>query len=603
MKLCRSKVGNFLYYIGLLGLPLGVGVALGFYAGAWGMRWLPTMLEIFLMICIVSLLAIICGRSLEGSATKATDKGLRLRRRVVASIVFAGLVILARLGVYWVKQPSPLTELSPVQFNMVFERDLRNYFEYDKGIERHLVKLEEYSKQFGSDKSRILTADEEKLLRDIWTTIYDYSFALEQIHIFYEDWYRFDPSRIQGSYHHRSFLMAMAAELSLYEKSTRFIKLATQYENVVKFLNTPHVEAFLEAGSFSRFRQQFQGARDHGRIAAGKKYLLWMEKGLKGREVIAQAGCSDLWEKVELEMALIDRAESVELASLTVGSDVSLLKRKIGRIWFNGQRGVAQWMGNTRIKRVGTYLISDQRRGEMDKLLEPGDILLSRKNWYLSNIGLPGFWPHAIFYLGGPGKFENYFNDAEVLAYVREISGQELTFGQYMDKKYPTQWLTYRLGSGGMEYRVIEGHSPGVMFNTMKGTCGDYMAAIRPRISKKGKAQAILEAFSHHGKPYDYNFDFATDHALVCTELVWRSYRPAEGKEGLRMSLVEIAGRKTLPANEIAKLFSAEHGKDNCQLDFVYFLDATEKTQKTFFATKKDFLASNKRLKWSFAQN
>ncbi len=603
MKPYRSKVGNSLYYIGLLGLPLGVGVALGFYAGAWGMRWLPTMLEIFLMICIVSLLAIICGRVLEGSATKATDKGLRLRRRVVTSIVFVSIVILARLGVYWVTQPSPLTELSPVEFNMVFETDLRNYFEYDKGIERHLAKLEEYSKQFGPDKSRILTADEEKLLRDIWTTIYDYAFALEQIHIFYEDWYRFDPSRIQGSYHHRSFLMALAAELSLYEKSTRFIKLAIQYENVVKFLNTPHPAAFLEASSFSRFREQFQGTRDHGRIAAGKKYLLWMEKGLKGREVIAEAGCSNLWEKVELEMALIDQNESLELASLTVNSDIGMFKRKIGRVWFNGQRGVAQWMGNTRVKRIGTYLITDGNREEMEKQLEPGDILLSRKNWYLSNVGLPGFWPHAILYLGGPDKFENYFNDTDVLSYIKEISGRELTLGQYMDKIYPTKWLGYQLGSGGSDYCVIEGHSPGVGFNTMKKACGDYMAAIRPRVSKKAKAQAILEAFSHHGKPYDYNFDFATDHALVCTELVWRSYRPAEGKDGIRISLVEIAGRKTLPANEIAKLFSTEHGKDDAQFDFVYFLDATEKTQKTFFATKKDFLDSSKRGKWSFAQD
>ncbi|MBC8481611.1 MAG: hypothetical protein H8D47_02995 [Planctomycetes bacterium] len=603
MRLSRSKAGDLLYYIGILGLPLGVGAALGFYAGAWGMRWLPTMLEIFLMVCIVSLLAIIGGRLLEGSVRKVTSKGLRLRRRVVTSIVFVSLVILARLGVYWVKQPSPLTELSPAKFNMVYETDMRNYFEYDKGIQRHLTTLEEYSKQFGADKSRILTANEEKLLRDIWTTIYDYAFALDQIHSFYEDWYRFDPSRIHATYHHRSFLLALAAELSLYEKSTRFIKLATQYENVVKFLNTPHPEASLKSDSFSRFREQFQGTRDRGRIAAGKKYLLWMEKGLKGRKVIAEAGCSGLWEKVEFELALIDQSEPIELAGLTVKSDIGLLKRHVGRIWFNGQRGVARWMGNTRIKRIGTYLITERQRQEMDKRLEPGDILLSRKNWYLSNVGLPGFWPHAILYLGSPDKFENYFNEIEVLAYIREISGEKLTFCQYLDKTYPAQWLTYQLGSDGKEYCVIEGLSDGVILNTMKATCGDYMAAIRPRLSKKAKAQAILKAFSHLGKPYDYNFDFATDHALVCTELVWRSYRPADGKRGLKIPLVEIAGRKTLPANEIAKLFATEDGKDDAQLDFVYFLDAAEKTEKTFFSTKEDFLMSSKRVKWSFALN
>jgi len=324
----RSKVGNLLYYIGLLGLPLALGVALGFYAGAWGVRWMPTMLEIFLMICIVSLLAIICGRVLEGSATKKGETVLRLRRRVILSIVLVGLVIVGRLAVYWIKQPCPLTELSPAKFKMVFETDLRNYFEYDKAIARHINTLEKYSKRFGSDKTRILTPKEEKLLRDIWTTIYDYAFALEQIHTFYEDWYRFDPSRSQCSYHHRSFLLALASELSLYEKSTRFIRLATQYENVIKFLNTPHPESSLEADSFSRFREQFQGTRDHARIVAGKKYLLWIEKGLKGRQVIEQEGCSRLWEKVELELAIIDQTEPLELAGLTLkrfGSVVSVM--------------------------------------------------------------------------------------------------------------------------------------------------------------------------------------------------------------------------------------------------------------------------------------
>ena len=133
------------------------------------------------MTCIISLLAIIAGRLLEGSETKKTEKGLRLRRRVITAIVFAGIVILARLGLYWIKQPSPLTELSPAQFNMVFETDMRNYFEYDKGIERNLAVLEEFSNELGDDKSRILTADEEKLLRDIWVSIYDYAFALDQI--------------------------------------------------------------------------------------------------------------------------------------------------------------------------------------------------------------------------------------------------------------------------------------------------------------------------------------------------------------------------------------------------------------------------------------
>jgi len=599
----KTKLGNSLYYIGLLGLPLGFGAALGYYAGAWGIRWMPTMLQIFLAICTVSLLAMICGRAIEGSATRETGKGTRLRKRVITAIVFLSLMLLARLAVYWLKQPSPLTQLSPEQFNATFEADMNNYFEYDKGIERHIITLENYADKFGDDKTRILTPTEEKLLRDIWTTIYDYAFALEQIHTFYEDWYRFDPSPAQGSFHHRSFLLTLAAELSLYEKSTRFIKLATQYENVVKFLNTPHQDSLLQSESFSRFREQFQGSRDHARITAGKKYLLWMEKGLKGKKVISQTGCSKLWEKVDLELALIDRQGSLSLASLTMASDISLLKRKAARVWFHGQRSVATWMGNTRVKRIGKYLITKKYRLQMQQKLQPGDILLSRKNWYLSNVGLPGFWPHAILYLSSPEKFEDYFNDTQVLEYINKIAGRDMTLAQYMDKEFPTQWLTYQLGNDNEDYCVIEGLSPGVIFNTMKKTCGDYMAALRPRLSKKAKAQAIIQAFSHHRKPYDYNFDFATDHALVCTELVWRSYRPADGKEGIKIPLVEIAGRKTLPANEIAKLFADEDTNGRRQLDFVYFLDASENSQEVFFADRKDFIKSYQRAKWSFALN
>jgi len=561
------------------------------------------MLEVLLAGCIGAFVLMIAGRFVEGSAIRRTQKGVRIRKRVLFCSVLISLALLGRLGVYWSQKPTPLTSLTRAEFNELFDSDLENYHRYDAAIEEYIVLLEGYTEKFGSDKNRVLKSDEEKQLRDIWVGLYNYGIAMDQIRSFYEDWYRFDPSRAEASYHHRSFLLTFGAELSLYEKSTRLIKLVVEYPNVVKFLDTPHVDHHIEADSFSRFRRRFQGARDSSRVLAGKHYLTWMEKGLKGKEVAMEAGCGRLWNKVKQEVALIDDQSQVALTKLTVKSDMEVFKKAVGNVWYPAQKGVASLMGDTRVRRGTTYLITPKQQEEMDKALLPGDIMIGRKNWHLSNVGLPGFWPHAILYIGAEDKFNDFFDDAAVKQLVSSLSGREISLGEYLAEKYPKRWKKYTKGIDSDKYRVIEACKYGVILNTFKGAFGDYMAAVRPRLDKKAKAQAIIEAFGHLDKLYDYNFDFATDNKLVCTELVWRSYRPAEGKEGLVLDLVEMAGRKTLPANEIIRCFAENKGKASSQFDFVYFIDAIEKEGKTFVSDEKALLKSYKRVKWSFAMD
>ncbi|MBW8015130.1 MAG: hypothetical protein FVQ82_03015 [Planctomycetes bacterium] len=599
----KAKVGNFLYYSGLCLLLCTVGALLGYYAGAYGWRWLPTMLEILLAGCIAAFVLMIVGRVVEGSAVRLTQKGVRIRKRVLLSSVLISLSLLVRLGVYWSQKPSPLTSLTRAQFNEVFEVDLDNYQRYDAAIEEYIVLLEEYSVNFGDDKNRLLSADEEKRFRDIWIGLYNYAIAMDQIRLFYEDWYRFDPSPAEASYHHRSFMLTFAAELSLYEKSTRFIMLVVEYPNVVKFLDTPHTQNHLAADSFSRFRRQFQGARDSSRVLAGKHYFTWMNKGLKGKEVAMETGCRWLWNKVKQEVAIIDDQPQVALATLTVKSDLEIFKKAVSNAWYPAQKKVALLMANTRIRRGSEYLITPAQQEEMDKALLPGDIMISRKNWHVTNAGLPGFWPHAILYIGAEDKFNRFFDDAAVDQLVSSLASRELSLGEYLAERYPIRWKKYTRGADSGKYRVIESCKYGVILNSFKAAFGDYMAAIRPRLDKKAKAQAIIEAFGHLDKPYDYNFDFATDNALVCTELVWRSYRPAKGKKGLVIDLIDMAGRKTLPANEIIKCYAENKGTKKSQFDFVYFIDAIEKKSKTFVADEKALLKSYKRGKWSFTMD
>jgi hypothetical protein len=86
----------------------------------------------------------------------------------------------------------------------------------------------------------------------------------------------------------------------------------------------------------------------------------------------------------------------------------------------------------------------------------------------------------------------------------------------------------------------------------------------------------------------------------VCTELIWRAYRPAAGKDGLELELVELAGRPTLPANDIARQYVAEQGSADAQFDFVYFIDAVEKQQKAVVSDEQTFVTTPERTKWDY---
>jgi hypothetical protein len=236
---------------------------------------------------------------------------------------------------------------------------------------------------------------------------------------------------------------------------------------------------------------------------------------------------------------------------------------------YAAQSMLSEMIGDLRIVKDEPLISVRQIRGEIVPKLQPGDIFLERRNWFLSNAFLPGFWPHAGLYVGTPEELR--------------------ALGIADEEDVKRRWAEYtRKAPDGEPYTIIEAVSEGVIFNSTGDSMhSDYVAVLRPRLSREQIARAIVRAFSHQGKPYDFEFDFFTSDKLVCTELVYRAY------EGLiHFDLVRIMGRDTLPALEIGRKFAREKDGAGRTLDFVLFMDGDHSTGRAKLAGVDAFIES-----------
>ena len=565
-------------------------------------EFMPTAVSMTVVLSTIVFSVILhCWRS-ENDLGRREYLYRRYRRRIAALTALLGLPLLLHQAVLWVSRPCPLAALSPGKFEATFVIDTQRFAECDRTFAHHLDLLAGYGDLFTPASTAVLSAEQERVVRDAWVSIYSCAAALEQIRSFHEDWYRLRPSPAQSRRRQKSFLLSYAVRLSLHEKSARLIRLIGSNRHAVRFLNGPHPQARMGPGTFRSLRRQLQSSHDRTLLFVGRAYLYWLRRAARHCRVARGQDCDWLWSKIDAETRLAQNIPSLESVRLSLGSDLGAVGARLYRLWFPAQKKVVEWMGDTKLRRIGSSLITAKQLRTMQPHLEPGDILLMRKNWYLSNIGLPGFWPHAELYIGPPRQLETFANQPEVLAFMADCFGREMSLTQYLHQEFPHHWEAYLSGSRGQSYCIIQALSEGVVLSTLKQGAGDYLAALRPRLSAAVKAQAIMQAFRYLDKPYDFDFDFASDHALVCTELVWRCYRPTHDRDGLRFTLVEIAARQTLPANEIAGLYVTERRQPDRQLDFVYFLDASESRQESFVAEEAAFVESYQRTKWDLAQ-
>ena len=95
----------------------------------------------------------------------------------------------------------------------------------------------------------------------------------------------------------------------------------------------------------------------------------------------------------------------------------------------------------------------------------------------------------------------------------------------------------------------LEARKDGVLFRPLHDTFSvDACVVLRPKLSPSEIRDAIARAMTHHGKGYDFEFDFRRTDKLVCTEVIYRAYH---GIADVAFELKTRTGRVCLSAEDL----------------------------------------------------
>jgi hypothetical protein len=506
-----------------------------------------------------------------------------MHRKILALIVVA--LTFAACGTN--RGPIPAHRLESIELKHRINGDQKRVKRYRHNVQAILSYLEARTDLLDVSKNETLTREQRETLWRTWERFLDNFLALESLRRYHANYWLVRDGKLKD----HSFVVGYAAFLAQYAAALRWIKFASIHPDLDIVLNEPVPEIGLPKGSYDRFKLRYLN------IAIATQFVA-LDSVDKNR---GRPACFGLRKGLAEDTELLWKMGKGEGIRMTMDNAGAVVRKAGFKAYFPVQAGVSEWMGDTKVHRKGIALITLEQVAEVATMLEPGDILLERREWYLSNIGLPGYWPHAALYIGTPEERQQYFaNDPEVAKWLAERGDAEKGIDGLLKAGYPEQYALHLKPDGhGHPHAVIEAISEGVSHTSLEHSAGcDTLAVIRPRVTKVQRAQAIRMAFHYAGRPYDFDFDNRTDAALVCTELVAKAYEGNSTVPGLAFPVTSVMDHKVTPANLIVKEFDHNFGTPAQQYDLVTFIDGYEKEGEAILSNLDAFRQSWKRPKW-----
>lgn len=399
-----------------------------------------------------------------------------------------------------------------------------------------------------------LDADDDAELRGRWAAFVEAAFELDVLQAQYRGFYAVDPVR-EAELHATCFLVAYGAYVCEYRASVAATRAVGDNDTVRTVLDEAQPDRDIDEDTFLALQRRTLHPDTLVRLNAGRAYLKVLTSWLEDEPVFARTKAYlyevEGWAEHEPEAFLDDPLDYLERVAFDT--------------WFPIQKAATKGLAAVHLSSRECF-VTERDLVDLPARLEPGDALLMRREWHLTNLGIPGYWTHAAIYVGSLEELDAYFDG------LPSLEGKPAS--EHLRERLPDAYeQLWTPDANGRPMRVLEAVTKGVRVATLEESgLADSLAGLRPRVPKEDKLRSILDGLTHLGKPYDFNFDFATDNRIVCSELVYKAY---ERVEGVRLEPEMVNGRLLLSPNALCEKLDADWEGER-ELEFVFFLDGLD---------------------------
>jgi hypothetical protein len=400
---------------------------------------------------------------------------------------------------------------------------LATYFEELKQTARGL------REQFAARQRGYFTPSEDEAVRRLLISYWQARNALFDLVVSFRDY-----GRLPADVRPATFLTAYAGAILLVDAARFLREMYNDCPAIVTKLNEAEPHFGIPPGTYDTVQESLTNPKNVWHLYHAVQYFAQHEREL--RELARD-------ELLAPVVAVIDRlGHRMQVSARDYASARLRVRAQLAQ---SGIRWTLIERALYGLQRIACLMVSDvhTRRGhrpglppdiaaELRGLLQPGDVLVTRKDHVMTNYFLPGYWPHAALYLGDYTALER--------------------LGIHEHPEVRPRWPRLLIVDPSEPRRVLEALKDGVWIRSLSSPfASDAIAALRPRLSTDDVAQAIARGMFHEGKSYDFDFDFTRSDRLVCTEVVYRSY---EGIGGVCFELNRRAGRLTLAAEDLLRM-------------------------------------------------